>query len=185
MLMSTCAELVAGTRPRIWTESRTHRLIELRRDGLPNAEIAARLGVPLGALNTKVRELVRKGALGSRKHILRSHPDARIEGYSRKARDVAPDVARLYERGASYEEIAFQLELTRAQVHNLLTRLFAAGLPKRPRRQLSDAQVRAIYAAYLEGESIDELAAAIGFTGSAVRTRIHKLELPLRPASRR
>jgi DNA-binding MarR family transcriptional regulator len=105
-----------------------------------------------------------------------------MEGNERKAQDVAPDLARLYRRGNSYEEIGSELNLTRTQVHNILTRLFAAGLPKRPRHELNDKQVRAIHAAYLKGASIDELAAAIGFTGSAVRPHIHKLKLPIGPA---
>jgi DNA-binding phage protein len=44
---------------------------------------------------------------------------------------------------------------------------------------MTDAQVRAIYAVYLRGGSIDELAEAIGFTGSAARREMHERELPL------
>jgi DNA-binding Xre family transcriptional regulator len=53
------------------------------------------------------------------------------------------------------------------------------GMPKAPVRAMTDAQVRAIYAVYLRGGSIDELAEAIGFTGSAARREMHERELPL------
>jgi DNA-binding Xre family transcriptional regulator len=52
------------------------------------------------------------------------------------------------------------------------------GLPGRHR--MTDAQVRAIHAGYLRGGSIDELAAAIGFTGSTARRQIRKRKLPLK-----
>jgi DNA-binding Xre family transcriptional regulator len=50
--------------------------------------------------------------------------------------------------------------------------------PKRHR--MADEQVRAIHAGYLKGGSIDELAAAIGFTGSTARRQMHKRDLPLK-----
>ena len=47
------------------------------------------------------------------------------------------------------------------------------------RRSMTGEQVRAIHAGYLTGGSIDELAAAIGFTGSTARRQMQKRKLPL------
>ncbi len=55
------------------------------------------------------------------------------------------------------------------------------GMPKVEPRCLSDEHVRAIHAAYIRGDgSIDRVADAIGFTGSAARRRMRQLNLPLR-----
>jgi DNA-binding Xre family transcriptional regulator len=48
------------------------------------------------------------------------------------------------------------------------------------RHCMADEQVRAIHAGYLKGGSIDELAAAIGFTGSTARRQMHKRDLTLK-----
>jgi hypothetical protein len=80
--------------------------------------------------------------------------------------------------GKTHEEIGAELRLTEHQVHNILTTLFAAGLPRR-RRELTDAQARAIHNAYMAGGSINTLAEEIGFGGFTVRTRMHKLGLPI------
>lgn len=75
--------------------------------------------------------------------------------------------------GKSYKELADALTLTDAQVHNILSELFAEGMPKLKRRALTDRQARAIRATYLKGEgSLDDLAAEIGFSGGAVRKRL-------------
>lgn len=73
------------------------------------------------------------------------------------------------------------LGLAKVQVHEILGELFAEGMPKPVRRAMTDAQVRAIHAAYLRGGSIDRLADAIGFTGSAARRKMHERGLPLKP----
>lgn len=164
-----------------WSESLTQRLIAMRKAGLSNSEIAAALGVPLDALQTQIGRLIRQGVIASRRGLLSSHPDAWKAGHERTRRDVAADVERLYRQGDSHKRIACALNLTTDQVHNLLTMLFAAGLPKRPRRQLGDEQVRAIHAAYLGGGSIAQLSADIGFTSTAVRNRMKQLGLPLNP----
>jgi DNA-binding phage protein len=44
---------------------------------------------------------------------------------------------------------------------------------------MTDKQVRAVHAGYLKGGSIDQLAAAMGFTGSTARRQMHKRNLPL------
>jgi hypothetical protein len=122
----------------------TSELIAMRREGLANAEIAARLGVSLSALGTQVGKLIREGALGARRGLLWPHPDSWAEDVKRTPHDVAPAVERLHRDDKSHQEIAGELNLTGAQVHNIRTGLFAAGLPKRPRRSLSDEQARAI-----------------------------------------
>jgi DNA-binding Xre family transcriptional regulator len=78
-------------------------------------------------------------------------------------------------------EIGAMLGLTKGQVHEILGELFAEGMPKPVRRVMSDAQVRAVHAAYLRGGSIDRLSEAIGFTGSAARRKMHERGLPLKP----
>jgi predicted DNA binding protein len=82
--------------------------------------------------------------------------------------------------GESYKQIAAALALTDAQVHNILSELFAGGMPKLKRRALTDRQARAIHAAYLKGDgSLNKLAAAIGFSEATVRKRLRKLHLPM------
>jgi DNA-binding Xre family transcriptional regulator len=93
------------------------------------------------------------------------------------------DVARLYLQQKTRTEIAELLNLTKGEVREILTGLVARGMPRITRR-MTDAQVRAIHAAYLQGASIDRLANAIGFTGSVARRQLHRRKLPLsRPAS--
>jgi DNA-binding Lrp family transcriptional regulator len=161
------------------------RLITLRKKGVPNSHIAAELGIPLHMLYTEVQKLVKEGVLTSRKGLLRAQPEDRAEGHERTRRDLAPAVRRLYRQRKSYREIGSALNLTHSQVHGIMTELFAAGLPKRPTRRLTDKQVRAIHARYLKGASIDKLAAKIGFTGQAVRARMLKLGLPRSSARKR
>jgi len=171
----------AGAGPRVqWTERLTGRLIVLRGQGLRNAEIARRLGVTDGVLAHHIGKLIRAGVLASRRGLLWSHPGSLVAGRERTVQDVAGEVARLYKAGRSYSRIAGELGLTSAQVHNILTRLFAAGLRKRPPRSLSEEQVRRIHARYLAGGSIEVLAAQAGFSGTAVRRRMRELSLPLR-----
>ena len=94
--------------------------------------------------------------------------------------ELAGDVAQLYMQGKRTADIGDALNLTKAQAHKILSELFAEGMPKLERRRLSDEKVRAIHAAYVRGDgSIDKLVEAIGFTGSAARRRMRKLELPL------
>jgi hypothetical protein len=158
----------------------TSRLIELRKDGISNDEIAVLLDVPKSALEAQIQALIASGAIPSRAGLLSSHPDSYVKGRERTAASVAGDLERLYNDGRSHQEIASALELTKHQVHNQLHALFAAGLPKQPRR-LTDEQIHAIHDAYLAGGSIDKLAGEIGFTGSAVRIRMKKLDLPVGP----
>ena len=81
--------------------------------------------------------------------------------------DVAADIGRLYMSRESYKQIADALALTDAQVHNILSELFAEGMPTLKRDALTDWQARAIYATYLKGEGfLKELAARIGGRGS-------------------
>ena len=155
----------------------TITVIAMRNAGRPNAEIAAKLDVSLSRLHVQIGKLVREDAISSRKGLLRSQPDSWVEGRERTRQDMAGNVRRLYKQGKSHKQIAGRLDLTPAQVHGILTKLFAAGLPKRHR--LTDAQVRAIHVEYLSGPSINELAGEIGFSGTAVRTRMHKLDLPI------
>jgi len=149
----------------------------MRKAGRPNAEIAASVEVSLASLNVQIGKLVREGAISSREGLLWSHPDSRVEGRGRRREDVAGKVQRLYKQGKTHKQMAERLKLTPAQVHGILTELFAAGLPKHHR--VTNAQVRAIHAKYLNGGSIDQLAGEIGFSGTAVRTRMHKLGLPI------
>jgi DNA-binding Lrp family transcriptional regulator len=167
-------------RARVWSAALTERLVELRADGISNGEIAATLKLPLEQVEREISKLIRAGTIASRHGLLWSHPDAYVQGRERTRVDVAADVACLYTNGKSYKEIADALALTQAQVHNILSELFAEGMPKLKRRALIDRQARAIHAAYLEGEgSLKELAAAIGFSEAAVRKRLHKLDLPM------
>jgi len=169
----------AGPSPE-WTERLTRQLIAMRRQGLRNAEIARRLAVTEGELAYHIGRLIRDGVLTSRRGLLWSHPDSLVAGHERRPRDVAADVARLYRAGYYHRQIASELHLTNAQVHNILTGLFGAGLRKRPPRTLSEDQVRSIHARYLAGGSIVLLAAQAGFSGTAVRRRMRELSLPLR-----
>jgi DNA-binding CsgD family transcriptional regulator len=168
-------------RAKAWTTAPTERLIELRADGISNAEIAAILKRPLEQVEREISKLIHAGTIASRHGLLWSHPDSYVQGRERTRLDVAADVGRLYMNGKSYKQIAAALTLTEAQVHNILSELFAEGMPKRNKRHaLTDRQARAVHAAYLKGGgSIDKLAAEIGFSGAAVRKRMHKLELPI------
>jgi hypothetical protein len=169
------AWVVARAPATVWTEEMTSQLIAMRRDGLRNEAIAEELEVPLRLVSTQVGKLIRDGVLSSRRGLLWSHADSWAEGRERTQEDVAPAVARLYRADKSYREIAAELDLTPGQVHNILTRLFAGGLARRPPHALSDEQALAIHAAYLAGGKINQLAAAIGFSGSAVRDRLRSL----------
>ncbi len=178
-------ELLADKRAKLWAKGMRGELVAMRREGLPNAEIAARLWVSLTVLEGQVSKLIREGALGSRRGLLCSHPDSWVEGRERTRHEVAPAVERLYREDKSREEIGAELNLTGAQVHNILASLFAAGLPKRHRRALSDEQARAIHAAHLARASIHQLAAEIGFSGTAACNRLHRLGLPVNGVPRR
>jgi DNA-binding CsgD family transcriptional regulator len=162
-----------------WSHSLTCRLIELRKDGISNAGIAAILGVRKPTLEAHISRLIACGVIPSRKGLLWSHPDCYTEGRERTPQSVAPDLERLYAAGTPYREIAAALGLTEHQVHNLLTGLFAAGLAKRKPHKLTEQQVRSIHAAYLAGASIDKRAEQLGFSGTAVRERMRRLGLPL------
>jgi hypothetical protein len=162
----------------VWTESLTAQLIELRRDGVANSEIHEILGVGRGQLEAEIARLIREGLVETRAGLLASHADAYVEGRERTKDDVKADVARLYTQGDSHEQIGRALKLTRAQVHNVLTGLFAEGLAKRPRRHLTEQQIRAIHVRYLQGESIDKQAKEIGYSGAGIRERIKQLGLP-------
>jgi len=94
--------------------------------------------------------------------------------------ELAADVARLYIAKKQHAEIGAELDLTKAQVHKILSELFAEGMPKLKRRSMSDRQVRAIHAAYTRGGApIDRRAEAMGFTGGAARQRMRLLKLPV------
>jgi hypothetical protein len=163
---------------RVWSDSLTSWLIELRKDGIDNDEIAVVLGLPKSELEAQIQALIASGAIPSRTGLLSSHPDSYVQGRERTAAGVAGDLERLYSQGCSHQEMADALGLTKHQVRNQLHALFAAGLPKLV-RTLTDEQVQAIHHAYLAGGSIDKLALEIGFTGSAVRIRMKKLGLPV------
>lgn len=95
------------------------------------------------------------------------------------------DIAQLYAQDLTYSEIAAALSLSVSKVHRALSHLFAEGMPHRPIRCTTDAQIRAIHAAYIRGEaSIAQGAATIGFTGSALRRQMRRLDLQLRPRKR-
>ena len=173
-------------RPAVGSADLTERLIELRAEGVGNPEIAATLGVPLTRIEREISELIQTGVLSSRRGLLWSSSDSWAEGRERRRAEVAPDVACLYMRGKTYEEIGRALALTAHQVHNTLTELFAEGMPKRRPHMVTDEQARAVHAAYVKGEgTIRELARSIGFSDIAVRKRMHKLNLPVaRPRGR-
>lgn len=160
----------------------TRQLIELRQEGISNAEIAATLGVNKSRLEAQISLLIKRGAIPSRNGLLWSHPDAHVHGRERTRHMLAPDLARLYRQGQTHRQIALALKLTEHQVHNQLTQLFAAGLPKRKPQNLTDEQVRSIHNAYLAGGSIGKLARQHGFSGTSVRERLDKLGL--NPAKR-
>jgi hypothetical protein len=173
-LLAVAAEAIEGT------TALTERLIELRADGISNTEIAATLKRPLEQVEREISKLIQAGTIASRHGLLWSHLDSYVQGRERTRVDVAADVGRLYMNGESYKQIAGALTLTEAQVHNILSELFAEGMPKLKRRALTDRQARAIRAAYLRGGgSLDELAAVIGFSGAAVRKRMRKLDRPI------
>jgi DNA-binding Xre family transcriptional regulator len=92
------------------------------------------------------------------------------------------DVAQLYNQRWTRTEIAQRLGVRIADVHKSLTGLFALGMPKTT-RCMTEAQVRAIHAAHLDGASIDRLAEAIGFTGAGARRQLHRRKLALRRRS--
>jgi DNA-binding CsgD family transcriptional regulator len=173
-------------RPPAGSTDLTERLIKLRAEGRKNAEIAATLGVPLTRIVHEIGGLIQTGAVSSRRGLLWSSADAWVKGRERTRADVAPEVARLYMREDTYEEIGLALALTPHQVHNTLTKLFAEGMPKRKPHTLTDEQARAVHAAHAKGQgTIKELAQSIGFSDVAVRKRMHKLDLPAaRPRGR-
>jgi DNA-binding CsgD family transcriptional regulator len=167
-------------RPRRWSPALTERLIELRADGISNAEIAATLKRPLEQVEHEISKLIHAGTIASRHGLLWSHPDSYVQSRERTRVDVAADVGRLYMHGKSYKEIAADLTLTEAQVHNILSDLFAEEMPKLKRHLLTDQQARAIHTACVKGEgSLNKLSAEIGFSGAAVRKRIRKLDLQI------
>jgi predicted DNA binding protein len=167
-------------RAKAWTTALSERLIDLRADGISNTEIAATLKLPLEQAEREISRLIHAGVIASRHGLLWSHPDAYVQGRERTRLGVAADVGRLYRNGNSYKEIADALALTDAQVHNILSELFAEGMPKLKRHALTDRQARAIHTAHVKGGgSIDKLAAEIGFSGAAVRKRLRKLDLPI------
>jgi hypothetical protein len=171
----TCAETT-----RRGNADLTERLIKLRAEGVGNPEIADTLGVPLTRIEREISELIHTGVLSSRRGLLWSSSDSWVEGQERTRAEVAPDVARLYMSGRTYEEIGRALTLTAHQVHNTLTELFAEHMPKRRPHMLTNEQARAVHAAHVKGEgTIKELAQSIGFSDGAVRKRMHKLNLPV------
>jgi predicted DNA binding protein len=165
-------------RARAWSAALTERLVELRADGISNGEIAATLKRPLEQVEREISKLIHAGTIASRHGLLWSHAASYVQGRERTRVDVAADVGRLYMDGETYNEIADALALTEAQVHNILSELFAEEMPKLKRHALTDRQARAIHAAYLKGEgSLKELAATVGFSEAAVRKRLRKLHL--------
>jgi predicted transcriptional regulator len=158
----------------------TERLIDLRADGISNAEIAATLKRPLEQVEREISKLIHAGTIASRHGLLWSRPDSYVQGHERTRLDLAADVGHLYMNGKSYKEIAGALALTDAQVHNILSELFAEGMPKLKWHALTDRQARTIHAVHIKGGgSLRELAAAVGFSEAAVRKRLHKLHLPI------
>jgi hypothetical protein len=74
-------------------------------------------------------------------------------GRERTRAGLAGDVAQLYMQGVPRAGIGEALVLT-TQVHKILSGLFAEGMPKFDRREMSDEQVRAIHAGYVRGGSM-------------------------------
>jgi DNA-binding Xre family transcriptional regulator len=105
---------------------------------------------------------------------------ATVPAEQRTQADLAGAVARLYMQEKKRAEIREALNLTWRQLREILSELYAEGMPNLERHCMTDGQVRAIYAGYLRGGSIDELATAIGFTGSAARRQMRKKKLSLR-----
>jgi DNA-binding Xre family transcriptional regulator len=95
------------------------------------------------------------------------------------AADLESRIAHLYMQRWTRDEISELLDLRVSAVGEILAGLFALGMPSN-RRRMTEAQLRAIYRAYLYGASIDKLAEAIGFTGSGARRQLHRRRLPLR-----
>ncbi len=154
------------------------QLIAMRKAGLKNDQIAASLGISPGALQSRITELILSGRLASRRGLLRAQSDCYVAGQERTVQAVMDEVRRLYREGKRHKEIGAELRLTDNQVHNILSILFAAGLPKRE-RGLTDDQARAIHNTYMAGGSIETLAQEIGFTGPTVRKRLRELKLPV------
>jgi DNA-binding Xre family transcriptional regulator len=105
---------------------------------------------------------------------------ATIPAEQRTQADLAGAIAQLYMQEKKHADIREALNLTGTQLQTILRDLFAEGMPKLKRHSMTDGQVRAIYARHLRGGSINKLAAAIGFTGSAARRQMHKKKLPMR-----
>lgn len=105
---------------------------------------------------------------------------ATVPAEQRTQADLAGAIAQLYMQERKHAEIREALNLSGRQLQTILRDLFAEGMPKLKRHSMTDGQVRAIYAVYLRGGSINDLAAAIGFTGSAARRQMHKKKLPSR-----
>jgi hypothetical protein len=156
----------------------TSQLVAMRNAGRKNDQIARSLEVTPGALQTRITELINTGRIASRRGLLWGQADCYVAGQERTVESVADEVARLYTERKTHKEIAAALRLTENQVHNILSILFAAGLPKR-QRGLTDEQTRAIHSSYMLGDSIDTLAQEIGFTGPTLRKRMHQLRLPI------
>jgi hypothetical protein len=156
----------------------SNQLVAMRKAGLKNDQIAAGLGVSPGALQGRITELILSGRLVSRRGLLWAQSDCYVEGQERTVQAVRDEVRQLYREGKTHKEIGAELRLTENQVHNILSILFAAGLPKRE-RGLADDQARAIHNTYIAGGSIDTLAQEIGFTGPTIRKRLRELKLPV------
>jgi len=94
---------------------------------------------------------------------------------------LAYELARHYMNGESWREIAAATGSSTSDVHEILSELFAEGMPKLKRRRMTDDQVRAIYADYLRGRrSIAQGAQAVGFTRRTVERRLRALELTVK-----
>jgi DNA-binding Xre family transcriptional regulator len=76
--------------------------------------------------------------------------------------NLVADVAQLYKQEKPRAEIGEVLHLTKAQVHKILSELFAERMPKLERRSVSEEKVRVIRGAYVRGDgSLEALAEAI------------------------
>ena len=76
---------------------------------------------------------------------------------ARTRTSLAGDVAHLYVQEKQHANIGEALNLTKSQVHKILSELFVEGMPKLERRR-SDERARAIHGAFVRGErSIGEL----------------------------
>ena len=84
------------------------------------------------------------------------------QGQPSQVAEVASDVAQLYMQEKQRAEISEALNLTKTQVHKILSELFAEGMPKLERRSPGEEKVGAIRSAYVRGDgSIDDLVEAV------------------------